>query len=323
MVDPNDHLRQLAKKNQVTGLLYEPRMYYDVIRYTSSSDARQAGNPDIFRNGEKYPVRITHITAAVLPASAASPALSPAQGDERMVQRYNLRVRAHDDWYMQENFVPLPLWHNVVQAAGDVITRSTATYNLRYPLILGQRDTLEIETRLEEATSNGARTIGMSADGVGMMSRRPKRLASTTDRTTTDETTLDTDRFRNDGAEPMEIHSLTFQCSAEANDGDPTGNIRQARCRIRHIGNGTNEWWMVGPIGPSNDLDNHCPMVLLGKDVGRAIVHALPQTVEGPEGLAPGWLLEPGEGVTIETEAVTTGREEPLAIGMLGYAIVT
>lgn len=305
--DLTENVIALARENISAGRIIEPRVFYDSLTMPATAGQIVQGNPDVFRNGEQFPVRITHILAAYRPTSNEV----SSNPDERILQRANLRISQHDHFYMNRNFVPLPLWSNVVVAGPDVLQRQTATWHFMQPFIIATRDTMLVQLVLEFAVASGARTAGVSFMGYGLVSKQPIFVGATAELTNLVPATLPTDRFRNDGAEPWVITDMVISCSAEST-ASGAGDIRQLRLQLRQVGNGTNADWCVGPIG-AVPLPQ-CPAFLFGKTTGRALVHRIP---------GDGWLWEPGEGVSVEATESVTSNECRLAIGMLGHIEVT
>jgi hypothetical protein len=248
-MNEQDRLQRLGRENVCEGVRYEPRIFWDALDF-ASGDREAFSNPDIFRNGEGYAVRITHLTAVMRGFQAASsPPNSPLQGDERLVQNYSMRVRAHDTYYMTERFLPLPLWHNQRVAGADAVSRGSSSWPflkqpakpalaegyLPQPFTLGQRDVFEVGVQLETVPS-GAREVAVAFDGVGRLSRRPYRLAATLDVSDAIRNTLPVDSFRNEGAEPIDIYSMSIRCSSPLADADPSGDIADRQRHQRSLG---------------------------------------------------------------------------------------
>lgn len=305
----SDYVRRLAERNRKEGeaITCEPRLFADSFAFNGTLQ-RIMAQPDVFRNGEKFPLRITHIILAA--QYAAEDQQTPVGGDERIVQRYGLRIRAHDTYYMNAVPTELPLWVNKPVAAADVITRAQSCWHFDRPPILGNRDTMEIKVALLVDPGANNERVAVAVDGVGFYSRQPKRLTGYIDISDTAEHTLDVDNFRNDGTEPMEIRSVTIHDTPPTSVSNPVGNIRNVRCRMRINGNGTNQWWNWMAVNAATQL---VPANLWGLSTGRAIVHRL----EGD-----GWLWYPNEGVTPEVESFQTTRTDTILVAMAGYIMV-
>lgn len=312
-MEMKEYQHRLAQRNlaEADAVLFEPRVLYDVFTFDGSTEYVFA-NPAIFRNGERWPIRITHIMAQML--YEADDAQSPVGGDERLVQRYGMRIKAHGTYYMNSEHVPLPLWHNQPAAASDVATLSQTTWKLNQPFIMGNRDTVQVEASLIVATSSETtQRISVALEGVGRYTRTPKRFVATrsfTDADGTNAVTLDIDSFRNDGTEPFEIHKITVNHVPDTGTADPTGTIRGVRIRMRNNGNGTGSWWIAGAPALAND---RVPAPLFGTETTRAIVHRLP---------GKGWLWYPNEGVRPELRSFVPSREESVVIALVGHLMV-
>ena len=87
-MNKDEYLHRLAQRELVEGRLYEPRLYFDPFTFDGSTEVVYA-HPSIFRNGEKYPLRITHLLMAA--AYEAAGQQIPGAGGERKVQRDGLR----------------------------------------------------------------------------------------------------------------------------------------------------------------------------------------------------------------------------------------
>ena len=315
----SDYVRKLAARNlkEADARLFEPRLFADHFAFDGDQQ-RIFADPDVFRNGEKFPMRITHIIVGV-EYEAQTTIETPPRGDERAIQRYGLRIRAHDTYYMNALSTPLPLWANTPIAASDVITYAQACWRLERPVILGNRDTFEIKVALIFDPGASTERVACAVDGVGLYSRQPKRLTGYIDLTDTLEHAIDSDDFRNDGTEPFEIHTITLHHTPATNSGNPVGNLRNVRARMRINGNGTNQWWdwrrngAVASAGGAAWTDQLIPAHLFGVQTGRAVVHRLP---------GDGWLWYPNEGVTVEMEAFVTSRSDTLWLAMAGYIMV-
>lgn len=307
-------LQMLSSQNICDGILYEPRIYGQAFQGATAAQPIVESAPEVFRNGENYPVRITHILAAMQYSTGVG-------ADERDIQAFGLAVRAHDTYYMSPKHSPLPLWHNKRVAASDVVTRSTATWKFWKPIYMGARDVFDVKFSLAAAVGefSGSRRVGVAFNGVGALSRRPKQIVSYRAVVAADgtgELSLNSDDLKNDGLEPLEIHEMVLSVGGESLI-TPTGDIRLASFSVRQVGNGTNQRWTVGADAAGND---RIPAGLWGCHVGRSIVHELPKGADGH----PGWLWYPGMGVKVEVrdfdDAATSGFYPWVA--MLGHAII-
>jgi len=312
-MDLKEYQHRLAQRNlaETDAVGFEPRVLYDVFAFDGSTEIVFA-NPNIFRNGERFPIRITHILAQMLDETIGQQV--PVGGDERMVQRYAMRIRAHGNFYMNSTHAPLPVWHNVPVASSDVVTFAQATWCLDKPFVLGNRDTFQVQYRFVAGVTSGEnQRVSVSFEGRGLYTRQPKRLVGTalfTATATQDGTavqTMDIESFRNDGTEPLEIERVVIHQAPYTDTANPTGNVRNVRIRIKCNGNGTGSWWIAGSPTLLND---HVPAPLLGTGTTRAIVHKLP---------GDGWLWYPNEGVRPEIRSFETTREESVVLAFVGY----
>lgn len=317
------YFQRLARENTCRGVLYEPRIYYATVDF-SIGDRYQFPEPGIFANGEQFPVRITDIVSIMATDTdnnPNSPSVTPAQGDERLINRYGLRVRSNDVFYQASDYIPLPLWHNVNVTAPEIITSGNASWSFDHPVPFGARDSLQIHVALRNSPTAGHRKVGVSFQGVGRASGRPYHFGSTKNLTDESRAQLDVDDFRNEGAEIIDIYEMTVHCGAQSNASDPAGDIRELKLNIIQHGNGTNIAWGQGPIvtnsgGQDSKEQALCPAGLFGRTISRGVVHHLPGN---------GWIWQPGQGVDIELESFDTSRNaiESVDIAMLGYIIVT
>jgi hypothetical protein len=313
-MDANEIVKALTPENICRGVLYEPRILFDVVSFDGTQQF-QTGNPDVFRNTERYPLRITHVLAGML--NVVADGQSPIGGDERIVQRYGLRLRGHDTYYMNPNYPLLPLWNNVISAASDIVTQATSVWELPKPLYMGRRDVMECEVQLltqpkNVAGQNTDETVAVAFHAIGLVSKEPKILTGQLVISDTLAHTIPTDFYRNDGLEPLLITKVVVNDAPNVSQTNPVGNIRNVRLRIRLNGNGTNQWWTRGPVvGSPND---RCPEPVWGITVGRSVVHEVP---------GGGWLWGSGEGISIELQSAQSTRVDQVIIAMAGYIEIT
>jgi len=297
-----DYLVELAAKNVDSGIIEEPRIFFDRITAAFGGLATR-GDPDAFVNRENWPVRITHATLAMSPDWEASP--TSVSTDERQVQRVGLRFYFHDQYYMSKEFVACPLWGNKVSALPELISPAVASKTFDVPCILASRDTLRIEGRLRE-TPASARRVTVAVTGIGLLSKRPYFRASYRSVSNTSVFAFDTSDFRTDGSEPVAITDMVASVGPEANAVDGAGDIRLLELQVRQVGNGTGaDWFQHGTLATS---PTRLPCELLGVTGGRAVVHRFP---------GEGLLWEPGEGVIPEIIAL----DSSLYGGILGVAL--
>jgi len=309
-MDPRQIVKVLTPKNVCQAFRYEPRLLWDTFIFDGATQII-VNNPDVFFNTERYPLRLTHILAGMLYNSGGQ-SQNPVGGDERMIQRYGMRVYGHDTYYINPAWPLLPLWHNVPNATGAVTAQSLSAWHLKHPVILGRRDTIEVEVQLIVAPASNER-VSVQFHCVGVVSREPKILTGFADLNTVNPVTIPMDYYRNDGLEPLEIHKVVFNDAAPINTANPTGNIRNTRARIRVNGNGTTSWWTRGPVF-NPPINERAPNPLWGVSVGRSIVHKLP---------GDGWLFGSGEGVTVDLKSYVTTRTETVLVAMAGYIEIT
>jgi hypothetical protein len=277
---------QLAKENVKRGIIREPRVYFDKITMPSESTEVPAvyADPDVFRNGEEYPVRITHMTAAIVINEDED-----EFSDERLIQRVGLRMMFHDHYYMQREYVRFPLWHNQRTAGAAPISYGQSSWRLHTPFIFSSRDSMDVRAQLcQTPPDSGSRDVSFGMTGIGLDSLRPYFKGDTLSLDTLNAPSpFNPEHLRNDGDEPILITDVTLHASADINATNPQGDVRAVEFSIRQVGNGTQAVWTNGTIG----TDDLCPASLLGVTTGRAIVHKFP---------GHGILWEPGEGVKIE-----------------------
>lgn len=309
-MDNEEYIHRLASRELVDEepRHVEPRLYFDPFVFDGSTQSVVA-HPDIFRNGEEYPLRITHLIMAVHYEVDAE---LPTKGDARMVQRYGLRIRAHGTYYQNHQFTALPHYANVPVGTFDVTSQAQSSWKFERPFVLGNRDAFLVEAGLTVEPSSGSERVTVTFWGVGKKSRMPKILTTYKEISDTDKVAMSVDDLRNDGTEPLEVQGMTIHHAPDIETADPTGNIRNVRVRVKVAGNGTNQWWSVGPIGVAG-WNSLVPAQLYGITSGSAIVHRVP---------GKGWLWYPNEGFTPEMEAFVTTRSDTVLLGIAGYIIV-
>ena len=177
---------------------------------------------------------------------------------------------------------------------------------------MGNRDTFQVQVQLVIAPGSGEERVTVTFQGVGLYSRTPKVLVGSKLLSNTIQTAIEVDNFRNDGTEPLEVQQMMVHHAPSQDAEDPIGNIRNVKLRVRLNGNGTNQWWNVGPqnVPGWSDL---VPGHLWGLETGRAIVHQLP---------GAGWLFYPNEDINPEMISYTPSRRDTMLLGMAGYIIV-
>lgn len=318
--DPTRYYQKLAERNVCDGVQYEPRLWWAELVFAAGGLPLVTADQSIFYNGDEFPTRITHITAAMRPGTPQSPEPVPLQGDERLIQRFGLRVQSHDTFYQNSLHIPMPLWHNVCTAGMAAISPGYSSVRFERPFPLGQRQSWQIDAQLE-TTPAEPRTVGVTFDGKGRTSKRPYAFASVISLADTTTGSFDPMDLRSQGGEVVDIEGMSLFCSAEAGANDAAGDIRQLRVAIRQTGNGTQQQWEQGAIGPG--ASPLAPAVLWGIGTGRAVVHQLPFT--GPD--VRGWLVQPGQGFTVSMLNLDPARqaavEEAVWLGFYGYTVIT
>lgn len=324
------YLQLLAESNVVDGVIYEPRGFFDLIPLDGTREV--AGHPEVFRNGEAFPITITHMTASVAYLDKAGESVV----DERLLQRIGLYLNFHDQAYMNPpqqlggngagsilRAAPLPTWSNVITSAADALTRGTSSWRFPKPFILAARDTLNVRTRFYDAPDEPV-PVSVSFTGIGMISRQPYFFSAVGQWADAAWHQLDPTgiAYANDGAEPVMIVDMVVNVQADITQADPTGDSRRVYVDVRQIGNGTQAKWFSGPIdvptpgsAPQFVPDNAMPGILLGVRTGRALVHQFPVEL----------VWQPGEGISVIAQALTetVGNNVSLNLALTGYITVT
>jgi hypothetical protein len=310
-------LVKLATGQLEQGIIHEPRAFFDVIE-VKPDGTPTPGHPEVFKNGEQFPIRLTHMTAAV--ALFGQDQEEPEVVDERFIGDIGLRMVFHNQMYMNPQFLPVPIWSNKAVAASDVITDSTASWRFDVPFVMSARDTLLVDVLSALATDEDQQLPTVTLTGIGLLSGRPYLISGQQTLVSPQRTRLGTTFFRNDGSEPMIISNITVTVSQPANELDPIGDIRSLSLNIRQTGNGTNAFWCQGPDSlPAGEL---MPATLWGVTTGRAVVHKFP---------GDGLIWEPGEGIDVVARALplVPGGVPPedfdaiLDIALTGYITIT
>jgi len=322
--DAATYLRKLANDNVCEGVDYEPRIWANRFEFTAITASDRANrrvdaDESVYYNGEETPVRITHLAAIMDPTGTEpSPALNPSIGDERMIQRFGVRIKAHDTYYMNHRHIPLPLLHNKRTALAEIVAQGNSVWKFDHPVTMGQRDAFVVDVQLF-STPASARIVGVSFDGYGAISKRPYRLHAAIELTDTTSTQLDTSLLKNDGAEVIRITQMVVTCNSPIDATNPAGDIQQLRIGVRQTGNGSqHDWDKTGPIG-AGGAQPLLPAGLWAPTGGRAVVHELPDK---------GWLFHNGQGVNVDMLHLDTTRQqntsyvERVWFALLGYRIL-
>lgn len=302
------HLVKLSQPMLEKGVYNEPRGYYDIIPINQDGSI-SPGAPEVFQNGEQFPVRLTHMTAALAYYDNEQ---QRAVADEALIQRVGLRLQFHNQFYMNPDFLPVPLWGNKPVATSDAVSYGTSAWGFDVPFILSARDTMRVSVQLNSVPPQEGVEAALSMTGIGLLSGRPYLLAARDVLLDETRTILNPVFFRNDGSEPIVVADCTVNVSNGLDDNEPSGDIRNLNVQIQQVGNGTNAEWFQGPDNqPTGTL---IPAVLLGQRSGRAVVHVFP---------GDGLIWNPGEG--IQLEAIGLSDQIPnvtLLVAMLGYIMV-
>lgn len=303
-----------------TGRKYEPRCYFQ--EYVFATD-QELSFPDTtaWRNGEQFPVVITHITAAMRGNRNRSDEQYPQQGSPWLINDYSMRIESHDTAYMSSSYLPLPTWHNVRNAASDVFGASTSSWIFDKPMILGNRSSFKVQVRLERPPidfEGGAtsRSCSVKFDAIGVNTGRPYTLGDALTLDSDSTGTFKSSRLQNVVGEPLRVIGCAFSLGSEAPGF--MADITQLRCRISVDGTGTSQSWTYGGGQPPFPHE-YVPVSLLGITSGICVCHRVPGN---------GWIWEPGQGVdpTVKYDQLATRpreTEEAVMIGFIGYTVIT
>jgi hypothetical protein len=316
----------LSKTNPTRAVLFEPRAYFNFFQLNGTQEV--PGAPGVFRNGEDFPVFITHLTAAVTMRNQAN----SADLDERLLQRVGLYLNFHDQYYMNApqqlggggsgsviQASPIPTWSNVPSGGPEALTRGTSSWRFDKGCVLSTRDSLKVRARLY-SIPGAAVPITVSFTGAGLITHQPYFFSGTVQPTDLGWVEFDVTNFANDGSEPVMLTDMVVQVQAEIDDVDPTGDSRRAYISVRQVGNGTGADWFRGPVNMTTpgvgDLipNDAVPAVLLGPKSGRSLVHLFPQPL----------VWEPGDGITATMQALiaSAGSTVNVNLGLLGFIAV-
>lgn len=320
-------LQLLAETSVTNGILFEPRGYFDLIQLNGTQEVN--GHPEIFRNGEDFPVILTHLTASTTYRNQAN----DANLDERLIQRVGMYLNFHDQYYMNApqqlggsgsdaviQAAPIPTWSNIPSGGPEVLTRGTSSWCFPKGCILSARDTLKVRARLYTVPT-AALPVTVSFTGIGLISRAPYFFSGTVQPANMAWVDFDVTNFANDGSEPVLLTDMVVQVQAPTDSVDPTGDSRRVYISVRQVGNGTGADWFRGPTdantpGFANDKipNDAVPAVLLGIKSGRCLVHQFPQPV----------VLEPGDGLnaTVQALIASAGSTVNVNLGLFGFIAV-
>jgi hypothetical protein len=307
-----DYVIQLGKTLLSKGIINEPRLFFDEITLNSDRNIITSGQPEVFYNGEQFPIRLTHIVAAVRYLTTDA---QPSVANPLDVGRIGVRFQFHNQFYMNREPLPLTLWGNKVVAAPEAFSAGNAHWDFvacGQPLVLAVRDTFQIRVQLQDASDpSDAVPVAVAFHGIGALSHRPYILTGSVQLETTQPLDFTSPDFTNSGSEPILITDMTVTVGAAIDQSDPTGAIGRIRIKIRQVGNGTQADWFVGP---QNINAPYPQATLLGLSTGRAVVHQFP---------GDGMIWNPGEGVTVDVRALVDELPDVLCIGMAGYIMVS
>ncbi len=333
MTHPFGDIIQFASRNRGEGVLIEPRFYYDRLDFTSTLVSEQAlpysqevpqTDPDSYKNGEQFPVRLTHMIVA--------PALMQETSDNAVVftrsslaQKLMLRVERYGEYYMNETHIRASAWHNVACAPPANVGESLVSHTFFQPVVLSARDSLRVDIEAiypaasqqmfipppgatQEVLLNSVPVDGLGATlggevyvalgGGGTRYGRPYVLSGGARPTTEGGLTffsVDPSQLQNIGNEPIALTSISVNAAVKTifdpNNQPTPGRIydtRFFRVRIRQQGNGTQANWFRGPTFPQ--LIDRMPLSMLGTSINTAVVHRFP---------GDGIQLDPGEFVRV------------------------
>ena len=298
------------------GNYYEPRIYYDTLRLITTGAGQQGVfNPAAFKNGEQFPVHLTHLIFAIRQYGGGD---DPAVGtSETLAQRIGLRLTEYSSYYMTDTFTPLPSWGNVPVGLGDPYGASMSVWNFMRPILLPFRASLYVYSYLENTpTEDTSRRVAVSFHGQRDISRQAVELPGFINQ----DVAVDIERritpainYSNDGSEAIAIEGMTINVDGLSDDLTDVGNIRQARIRFGLEGAGTtSDFTKTSVLNPTVG-DRGCPAQLLGPSGGRSIVHRIPRG---------GWILHPGHGFQIEARYLQPVSSVDVCVGAIGYLVI-
>jgi hypothetical protein len=296
-----------AKANICTGVFSEPRWYYDEITVPDNQTIG-VSNPDAFKNGEAFPVKITHVLMSTRVLNAAA-----VVTDERLIQRIGVKLVFHGQEYMAgREFAVAPLWLNRPVAAPNSISFGQSAHHFFDPWLLTARDTMRVQVQLVAVSGSGVRTAEVAFSGFGLDSRRPYWKSADVDLNDLVIHTLDSALYRNDGDEPIVMTDMSATLSADSLTNNPQGDISILRVQVNQVGNGTqSEWFKHASSGAPSNL---MLAQQLGTMSGRIVVHELDSPI----------YFEPGEGLSVQTQLLVANQGAPvLAIALAGTILVS
>jgi len=295
--DYNAYLQKLAEGNITDGVLYEPRAFFDYIRLTEPFIPVK-GHPEVFKNGEEFPIVLTHMTASM--AAVGEDDGQIELQDERYIQRVGMYMNFHDQYYMSPpqsfslNFggaqtsvqyaAPLPTWVNTNVATSGVNNQNTVSWTFPKPFILSTRDSMRVE--FFTPYDIGGRVCTVAFSGVGAISRQPYNISGSALLDDNATSTVPTNELQNDGVEPIVVKSMSASLSPDPGNVNGGADTRFVFMRVKQIGNGTNGDWFQGPLGVSLQGTSGAELPgsmigvsNLGVTTGRSVVHTFPKPV--------------------------------------------
>lgn len=317
-----DYVTSLAKGPTLEeGVINEPRLYYDQIVADPSSTVEVQGTPDSIYNRELFPVRLTHMTASTTWGTDPSTTVPPLY-----LQLVGLRLRYHDQFYMNPEFVSIAAWTNKVVATPDINAGAMSTWDFiasgSKPPILAKQDTFQVDVQCNDANATyinpgNPLPVTVSFTGFGLLSRRLYFLSGTLQLTAPSKrVSIVANNFRNDGNEPIILTDMTVLVGPQQTSTTfLAGDIRRVSLNVRQVGSGTGSWWLQSN-GSNPSL---CPASLLGLTTGNAVVHQFP---------GMGQLFGPADGISLAIQR-TLGPDPnqqyvvPVSLGFVGYIMVT
>lgn len=298
------------------GNLYEPRLLYATLRLTTTGAGLfGAFNPAAFRNGEQFPLHVTHLLFAIRQYGGGD---DPAAGtSETLAQRIGLRCTEYSSYYMTDTYTPLPCWGNVPVGLGDPYGLSMSVWNFMRPILLPFRSSLYCYSYLENTpAAESFRRVSVSFHGQRDVSRQAAELPAFIDQDTAvdiERRITPADNYSNDGSEAIAVEGMTINVDGESDDLTNVGDIRQARIRFGMSGGGANtDFTRTSVLNPTNG-DRGCPAVLFGVSGGRAIVHRIPRG---------GWILHPGHGFQVEANYLQPVSSVDVCMAAAGYLVM-
>lgn len=317
---------KFTKDQLADGILYEPRAYTNVFRFpvgTTERDIIDGIQPNIYLNGEKFPVQITHMLVSFVDDLDGDTIVE--SNDPRVLQYLGIRIRYDDAFYMRREHLPAPLWHNVPVAHSATLQPGTFAWGFDKPAVLSVRDALQVSVQLgaslpptpaDPEPIPQPTLVDVAAHGVGLLSGRPYffggRLLFPGGQVGPQ--FFEPDAFRNAGSEPVLLHGLSGAAHNANNPADLRGATR-ANLLVKQVGNGTNGNWIIGPSGFAL---GRASFATLGNRSSQAIVHRIP---------GDGWIWRRGEGVYVDMRVInlpapSTGAPATVQVTFLGTLMV-